>query len=117
MMMRLLSIKLASPYKNEKHKAFDEYLSRETRALFLDIFKAFDLIENYLFGCYLRLALNGASWRPVLADVSQRSVLGSLFADDTSLFTIVYVSAQVFNSDLRTTEEWGIDGKCISILM
>ena len=32
-----------------------------------------------------------------------------LFADDTSLFTIVYdeaVSAQVLNSDLKTIEEW-----------
>ena len=32
-----------------------------------------------------------------------------LFADDTSLFTIVYdetVSAQTFNSDLKTLEEW-----------
>ena len=33
----------------------------------------------------------------------------SLFANDTSLFTIVHdetVSAQVLNSDLKTIEEW-----------
>ena len=37
-----------------------------------------------------------------------------LFADDTSLFTIVYdetVSAQVLNSDLKTIEEWAYQWK------
>ena len=44
-----------------------------------------------------------------------------LFADDTSLFTIVYdetVSAQVLNSGLKTIEKLVyINGKCNSILM
>ena len=38
----------------------------------------------------------------------------SLFADDTSLFTIVCdetVSAQVLNSDLKTVEEWAYQCK------
>ena len=37
-----------------------------------------------------------------------------LFADDTSLFTIVYdetASAQVLNSDLKTIEEWAYQWK------
>ena len=37
-----------------------------------------------------------------------------LFADDTSLFTIVYdetVSAQVLNSDLKTIKEWAYQWK------
>ena len=37
-----------------------------------------------------------------------------LFADDTSLFTVVYdetVSAQVLNSDLKTIEEWAYQWK------
>ena len=140
---------------NEIHKVFDEYPSRETRAIFLDISKAFDkvwhhslifklksdgvsgklldLIKRFLSDRYQRVVLNGksSSWKPVLACVSQGSVLGPLFffvyinhlvdnlafdvrlfADNISLFTAVYdeiVSGQVFNGH--------INGKCNSILM
>ena len=70
----------------------------------------FKLLENYLTGRFQRVVLNGqtSSWRPILAGVPQGSILGpllflvyindlpnglisnaKLFADDTSLFTIV----------------------------
>ena len=82
------------------------------------------LLENYLLGRLQRVVLNGqtSSWRPVLAGAPQGSILGSLlflvyindipnrlksnaklFADDTSLFTIVTdknKSADVLNNDL-----------------
>ena len=126
-------------------------LSRETRAVFLDISKAFDkvwhegllfklkrngigrtlleLIRDYLNGRYQRVVLNGksSSWKEIIAGVPQGSVLGplffliyindlcddlscdvKLFADDTSLFTMVFnenISAQNFNSDLRKIQE------------
>ena len=74
---------------NEIHKAFDKYPSRETRAIFLDISKAFDkvwheglifklksngvsgklldLIKSFLSERYQRVVLNGksSSWKPV----------------------------------------------------
>ena len=70
----------------------------------------YELIENYLSGRFQRVILNGQtlSWRPILAGVPQGSILGpilfliyindlfnglktkaKIFADDTSLFTIV----------------------------
>ena len=84
----------------------------------------FNLLENYLSGRLQRVILNGqtSSWRPLLAGVPQGSILGpllfpvyindlpnglkssaKLFADDTSLFTIVkdkQESADVLNKDL-----------------
>ena len=69
----------------------------------------YKLLENHLSGRFQRIVLNGqtSSWRPILAGVPQRSILGpllfliyindlpselksnaKLFADDTSLFTI-----------------------------
>ena len=84
----------------------------------------YKLLENYLSGRFQRVVLNGqkSSWRPILAGVPQGSILrpllfliyindfpnelksnAKLFADDTSLFTIVKdenESANVLNNDL-----------------
>ena len=84
----------------------------------------FNLLENYLSGRLQRVVLNGqiSSRRPVLAGVRQGSIVGlllflvyindlpnerksnaKLFADDTSLFTIVrgkQESADVLNHDI-----------------
>ena len=70
----------------------------------------YNLLESYLSGRFQRVLLNGqsSSWKPALAGVPQGSILGpllflvysndlpnglksnaKLFADDTSLFTIV----------------------------
>ena len=86
--------------------------------------KLYELIENYLSGRFQRVILNGqtSSWRPILADVSQGSILGPLLfliyindlpnglktnaklsADDTSLITTVKdknASANTLNNDL-----------------
>ena len=91
--------------------------------------KPFDLIKSFPSERYQRVVLNdkSSSWKPVLAGVRQGSALGPLlflvyindlsdnlasdvrlFADDISLFTIMYykiVSAQVSNSDLKIIEE------------
>ena len=102
----------------------------EVRSVFLDMSKAFyNLLENYLSGRLQRVILNGqtSSWRPILAGVPQGSILGpllfliyindlpnklksnaKLFADDTSLFTIVKdenESANVLNNDLSLISE------------
>ena len=84
----------------------------------------YNLLENYLSGRSQRVVLNGQTsfWRPVLAGVPQGSILGpllfliyttdlpnqlksnvKLFADDTSLLTIVRdknESANIINNDL-----------------
>ena len=108
-------------------KAFDkvwhEGLLYKLRSMGIsgDLYK---LLENYLSGRLQRVVLNGqtSSWRPVLAGVPQGSILGpllfliyindlpnelksnaKLFADDTSLFTIVKdenESANILNNDL-----------------
>ena len=95
------------------------------------------LLKNYLTGRFQRVVLNGqtSSWRPVLAGVPQGSILGpllfliyindlpnelksnaKLFADDTSLFTIVkdkYESANVLNNDLSLISRWAHNGKML----
>ena len=86
--------------------------------------KLYNLLENYLSERSQRVLLNGqtSSWRPVLAGVPQGSILGpllfliyindlpdelksnaKLFADDTSLFSIVKdknESANILSNDL-----------------
>ena len=90
----------------------------------------YELLENYLSGRFQRVVLNGqtSSWRPILAGVPQGSILGpllfliyindlldglksnaKLFADDTSLFTIVKdknESANILNGDLQLISSW-----------
>ena len=84
----------------------------------------YNLLKNYLSGRFQRVVLNGQtlSWKPFLADVPQSSIMGSLlffiyindlpnklesnvklFANDTSLFTVVKdknESANILNNDL-----------------
>ena len=95
----------------------------------------FNLLENYLSGRPQRVVLNGqtSSWRQVLAGVPQGSILGALlflvyikdlpnklksnaklFADETSLFTIVkdkQESADVLNKDLSLISKWAFNRK------
>ena len=97
----------------------------------------FNLLENYLSGRLQRVILNGqtSSWRPVLAGFSQGSILGprlflvyinnwrnelksnaKLFADDTSLFTIVkdkQESADALNHDLSLISKWVFNWKML----
>ena len=88
---------------NEIHRALDEYLSKESCAICLDISKRFDkvwheglifklkstgvlgklldLMESFLSERFQRIVLNGKSsgWRPVLEGIPQGSILGPLF--------------------------------------
>ena len=139
------------------YAAFEEFPSRETRAVFLDISKAFDkvwhdvlifklktygvsgpllaLIKSCLMNRKQRVVLNGrcSEWSEITAGVPQGSVLGplffliyindlvdglssdaKLFADDTSLFTIVYdetIAASQLNNDLKIISEWAYQWK------
>ena len=97
----------------------------------------YNLLENYLSDRFQRVLLNGQtlSWRPVLAGVPQGSILGpllfliyindlpnelksnaKLFADDTSLFTIVKdksESANILNNDLSEISKWAYNWKML----
>ena len=97
----------------------------------------YNLLENYLADRFRRVLINGqtSSWRPVLAGVPQGSILGpllfliyindlpnklksnaKLFADDTSLFTIVKdksESANILNSDLSEISKWAYNWKLL----
>ena len=97
----------------------------------------YKLLENYLSNRLQRVLLNGqtSSWKPVLAGVPQGSILGpllflvyindlpdglksnaKLFADDTSLFTIVKdknESANILNNDLQSISTWAYNWKML----
>ena len=97
----------------------------------------YNLLENYLSGRFQRVVLNGqtSSWRPVLAGVPQGSILGpllflvyindlpdglksnaELFADETSLFTIVKdknESSNILNDDLQLISSWAYKWKML----
>ena len=94
-------------------------------------------LENYLSGRFQRVILNGqnSSWRQVLAGAPQGSILGpllflvytndlpnklksnvKLYADDTSLFTIVRdknESANILNIDLLSISKWAYNWKML----
>ena len=134
---------------------FDEGM--ETRAIFLDISKAFDkglhkgliyklrqygfsgnllaLLTDFLSNRKQRVVLNGqhSSWADIKAGVPQGSILESLlflvyindltenlhsnpklFADDTSLFSIVAdeaLSNSYLNNDLKKINDWAYKWK------
>ena len=129
----------------------------ETRAIFLDISKAFDkvwhkgliyklrqygfsgnllaLLTDFLSNRKQRVVLNGqhSSWADIKAGVPQGSILGpllflvyindltenlhsnpKLFADDTSLFSIVAdeaLSNSYLNDDLKKINDWAYKWK------
>ena len=99
----------------------------------------YNLLENYLSVRCQRVVLNGQTslWRPILAGVPQRSILSTLlfliyindlpnelksnvtlFADGTSLFTVVKdknESANVLRSHLQSISIWAHNWKCFLI--
>ena len=107
--------------------------------------KLLNLLEDYLSNRFQRVLLNGqgSSWLPIKAGVTQRSIFGpllflicinylpdglssiaKLFADDTSLFSIVQdlnesvVKFSIFfkylNLDLRVISQWVYQWKMLS---
>ena len=93
------------------------------------------LIQSFLTNRFQRVLLNGqiSEWLPVKAGMLQGSILGplffliyindsseniestvKLFADDTSLFSVVHdnnTSAEVLNRDLQKISEWALKWK------
>ena len=100
-----------------------------------------NLIESFLSNRFQRVLLNGqtSKWLPVKAGVPQGSILGplffliyindlsdelvstvKLFADDTSLFSVVCdsnISAYELNNDMQKHLNGLVSGKCHSILI
>ena len=79
-----------------------------------------ELIKSFLKNRFQRVVLNGqkAEWLPVKTGVPQGSVsivsTVKLFADDTSLFSIVHdtkTSAYKLNQDLQKISEWAYQWK------
>ena len=92
-------------------------------------------VLNFLNGRYQRVLLNGqeSSWSPILAGVPQGSAVGPLFfliyvndlshnlsstarlfADDTSVFSIVHdidSSTKQLNDDLKKISDWAYQWK------
>ena len=97
----------------------------------------YNLLEIYLSDRFQRVYGQASSWRPVLAGVPQGSILApllfliyindlpnelksnaKLFADDTSLFTIVKdktESANIHSNNLSEISKWAYIGKCFLI--
>ena len=99
--------------------------------------KLLNLLEDYLSNRFQRVLLNGqeSSWLPIKAGVPQGSILGpllfliyindlpdglnsiaKLFADDTSLFSIVQdpnESAKYLNLDLSVISQWAYQWKML----
>ena len=97
----------------------------------------YSLFEIYFSGRFPRVVLNGqtSSWRLVLAGVLQGSIMGpllfliyindlpnestsnvKLFANDTSLFTVVKdknESANILNNDLQSISTWAYNWKML----
>ena len=97
----------------------------------------YNLLENYLSDRFQRVILNGqfSSWKPILAGVPQGSILGpllfliyindlpneiksnaKLFADDTSLFTLVKdknESTSILNNDPLLISKWAYNWKIL----
>ena len=121
---------------HEIFKAFDCNPPLEVKSMGISG-ELLNLLENYLSDRYQRVALNGqtSSWTPVLAGVPQGSILGpllfliyindlpndlksnaKLFADDTSLFTVVNDksdSTNIPNNDLIAISRWTFNWKMI----
>ena len=99
--------------------------------------KLLNLLKDYLSNKFQRVLLNGqeSSWLPIKAGVPQGSILGpllfliyindlpdglnsiaKLFADDTSLFSIVQdpnESAKYLNLDLSVISQWAYQWKML----
>ena len=145
------------------YTAFEDVPSRETRAVFLDLSKAFDrvwhegllyklechsiggnllgLMKDFLRDRRQRVVLNGKSsnWSTVSAGVPQGSVFGplfflvyindlpenvscsvKLFADDTSLFSVVKYEHDTgldLNHDLEKIRMWAWQWKMLLMLI
>ena len=131
---RLIVIHLFLDISKAFDKVWHEGLLYKLKSMGISV-ELYNLLENYLSDRFERVLLNGqaSSWRPVLAGVPQGSILGpllfliyindlpnelkfnaKLFADDTSLFTIVKdrtESANILSNELSEISKWAYDWK------